>query len=367
MELQDNLYPTIPKYARKLHSFGKERNNNEQMYSRFKFVLIDYSKGTGENSVAVDANITSEVLAYLYCMFKKAVENGSFTYSEEKIMPQNNYVKKLLIKRAQKNSKGEILRNPWSLSCEVGTGEKAYTKEGGTYLKPNTYQKERSVYVSLSDKDMFILLQEGFSRLNSFETYYGPKLLSAAQTENEAEKQIYKVVTQSALVEFIDKTDTVYNGKEYCLIGINLVDFKNNNKFVSANLSTKVLKKVFEDFKQIGANDYEYTEEKIMPNADINGMAPVTILKFVKSNKNKQGEIRKCPWYILIEQGKAKLQEFQNGAKIMQAGTYVNESRAYIALSEKDMFSALYNTERLTRNVEFLTFCREEKKRGLRE
>ena len=364
VELQDCLIPAAPCYARRLHAFPV-KGEETKLYSRFKFLLIDYSKGSGENSVCVDVNITAETLIFLFWQYKYAIQTGNFAYTEEKIMPNNDLVKKLTIRRAKTNSKGEVLRNPWSISAESGKGQKAYTKEGGTYLKPGTYQKERSVYVSLSDKDMFLLLNEGRRRLEDFETYYGSKLLSmSAKNADEEDKQIYRITTKNSLVEFVDKTNTIYNGKSYRVIGINIVDFnkKNNGKnlFLSLNLSTQVCGKIYSDIRDSFNKDYEYNEEKIMPNADVDGYSKVSKFKVVRSQFDKNGEVRKSPWFIVIEQGKAQLQEFANGAKAIKGGTYIKESMAYVPLTDKDMLAAFYNVNRLICAESFLRYCKEQ-------
>ena len=368
IELIDRLEHTEPEFAAKIHA-GSTNKSSEHKYSLLKIQMLDYSKKDGNDTIFVSANISPSTLIYLLLLYEVGKTKGKIQYSEQKIMPgkssdgnSSSKVTNLKINRNTVNFKGETLRNPWSVEIEEGTGTRKQSQTGGYYVAQGTYKRLKSVRISMTDKDFFTFLKAGESRLNCFEKYWGTKLFSKSVENRDV--QIAKITTLSGLVEFTDKTDTKYNDKEYSLIGMNVVDFeqkneKNKSLFLSSNLSTNICHNLYHEVCEAICKeaDYEFSEEKIMPNVNSDGLSDVRKVKIVRSQNNKKGEPRRQPWFVVIETGKSQVQEYSNGAKAMKAGTFKREHMAYVCVSDKDLLYAIYSVCRLIDTRMFLDYC----------
>lgn len=82
LELMDNLKPASYLFPAHIHASGDVSEVGERSLIRLN--MLDYSKGTGDNTVSVYANISPEEAKYIYsALFNHLWE---FDYPQEKIL-----------------------------------------------------------------------------------------------------------------------------------------------------------------------------------------------------------------------------------------------------------------------------------------
>ena len=120
--------------------------------------MLDYSKGTGDNTVSVYANISPEEAKYIYsALFNHLWE---FDYPQEKIFgnPEGYcIVTKLNIVRYDTDSQGNKRNYPWFVEIQNGRGIAMKNSNGGRYCKRNSYICDKKASLYINDKDLFIL------------------------------------------------------------------------------------------------------------------------------------------------------------------------------------------------------------------
>lgn len=168
IELTDKLQPAAPERYAHLHASG-EVINGVRTYSLIGVKLLDYSNGTGNNTVTAKCNITPSTVDYLY----RHADFQQFTFSEMKTFGDGNMatVTTLSIEKymyTQDNS--QINRAPWCIRVGNGTGERVTTQNGGAYVKKGSYTETKSVSIRLSDLDYFKLLFHASHYIRAWET-----------------------------------------------------------------------------------------------------------------------------------------------------------------------------------------------------
>ena len=185
IEFNDKLrLPPLEYYAH-VQASGDKGKDGKNATSLIGVTLLDYSNGTGNKTVSVEANISPDELMYVFSKLNQGVER--FEMQQEKIFgdPDENgksRVTKLKIMRATKDKDGKPRNYPWFIQIENGTGVKATnTKSGGTYIKANSYKEEAKVYINVNDLDFFKLLSRVSSFVHAWEVTYVPQRIKQAK------------------------------------------------------------------------------------------------------------------------------------------------------------------------------------------
>lgn len=140
-----------------MHSAG----GHKTIPSRIGIKMLDYSTGTGDKTVTVEANLSPEDIAYIFDLIKAHYENVSWV--QNKIIAVNADenglapVNKFEIVRASMDKNGEVRRYPWFLRITNGVGVPAKTQTGGVMCKKGSFVKKDEVYLNLGDEDIFKL------------------------------------------------------------------------------------------------------------------------------------------------------------------------------------------------------------------
>ena len=171
------------------------QSRNERMFLLtfliIGLVLQDYSKGTGNNTVRVTANLAPEFFAYALSRVSLGVE--FFDFYEEKIFGEpdqqgKSAVTKVSIKRASVGKDGKPRNYPWCVMVENGRAVKESTQTGGIHMKKGSYQMERSVFVNINDYDFFRLMQQTTRYIQAWELTMGPKRIREALKQMEPQQ-----------------------------------------------------------------------------------------------------------------------------------------------------------------------------------
>lgn len=185
IEFNDKMrLPPIECYAH-IQATGDKNKDGKNVNSLIGITMLDYSKGTGNNTVSVEANITPDELMYVFSKLNQCVER--FEMTQDKIFgePDENgqcSVTKLRIARANVDAKGKTRNYPWFVQIENGKAVKAKNeKSGGSYIKANTYVVGAKVFVNINDFDMFKLLSRIQSFINAWECTYSPDRIRQAK------------------------------------------------------------------------------------------------------------------------------------------------------------------------------------------
>lgn len=185
IEFNDKMrLPPVECYAH-IQATGDKNKDGKNVNSLIGITMLDYSKGTGNNTVSVEANITPDELMYVFSKLNQGVER--FEMTQDKIFgePDENgqcSVTKLRIARANVDAKGKTRNYPWFVQVENGKAVKAKNeKSGGSYIKANTYVVGSKVFVNINDFDMFKLLSRIQSFINAWECTYSPDRIRQAK------------------------------------------------------------------------------------------------------------------------------------------------------------------------------------------
>lgn len=169
LELCDRLKPASYLFPAHIHATGQE---SEEGRSLIRLNMLDYSKGTGEATVQVYANISPEDTRYIYsAAFGHLMD---FEFYQEKIFGEPDgdglsMVTKVWIRRAEVDEKGNLRNNPWIVKIENGGGKITKNKNGGKYCAKGSYICDAAVKLNLTDRDLFALFCKANSYLNVFE------------------------------------------------------------------------------------------------------------------------------------------------------------------------------------------------------
>lgn len=183
MEILDKLTPSGMETYAHIHGNG-ERADGSRIYSLLGLVLLDYTKGTGENTVRVTANISPDDVAYLFNQISQG--KTEIELKQDKIFgsvdgeADRGIVTCVLFKRSELGSDGQPRRYPWYVGVENGTGIKAKANTGGTFIQSNSYQMDKKVGINLNDQDMFKLLYRTIRYVELWEITCGRKALMQA-------------------------------------------------------------------------------------------------------------------------------------------------------------------------------------------
>ena len=86
----------------------------------------------------------------------------------------------------------------------------------------------------------------------------------------------------------------------------------------------------------------EFSSTKIFGEPNERGMSIVTSISIKRQDVDKSGKPRNFPWTIIIQNGFGKRVKSQTGGYYMKGGSYVEDKRAYINLSDMDFLYQLH-------------------------
>lgn len=186
LEFIDKLKPaSLQSYAH-IHADGEQEENGYRRTSLIGILLKDYSKGTGEKAVTVTANVSPEEIRFILTRITAGFPEYSFSADKIFGIPDDHgmsSVTKLQIWRHPLDQKGIPTKKPWHINLENGKAIPKKNQNGGTYMAANSYQKHASVFISLSDEDLFKQLSRVVVYINVWEKEVGSRLLTNAWEE----------------------------------------------------------------------------------------------------------------------------------------------------------------------------------------
>lgn len=182
-EFIDKLKSAPIEYYGHIHSEGKRTGDASHHRSCIGLVLQDYSAGTGNRMIRVSANLTPEFFPYILTRISQGVD--VFEFNEEKIFgtPAEDgmsQVTKVSFKRAPVGQDGQVRNYPWCITVENGRALKERTNTGGFHIKKGSYQKDRSVFVTLTDYDFYRLMIQTARFIQAWELTMAPKQIRDA-------------------------------------------------------------------------------------------------------------------------------------------------------------------------------------------
>ena len=169
----------VTRYAQ-LHADGEYYENNRKARSLIGLRLLDYSNGTGDRTVSVYANVSPDTLEFIFTRLCAGVPE--FSFYQDKIFgeqDQGGYsqVTRLSIIRATVTSTGQPRRIPWIISVDNGKGIAVKNPNGGSYMKKGSFQSNAKIEISLTDADMFHVLNRAVRYIHAWESAIAPNLI----------------------------------------------------------------------------------------------------------------------------------------------------------------------------------------------
>lgn len=159
-----------------VHRKNEKNDKGEKLRdSMIGIVAIDFSK---DESVRVEENLYPSQLRLLYEAAKEKKDNYHYEFNGQKVFGEEDEnglctARKLSINHQYKMPNGDEKKYPWSIRIENGKGKKKANANGSYYLDNASYQCEKVVSVSMTDRDFFVLLDEAITILQTWENSYG--------------------------------------------------------------------------------------------------------------------------------------------------------------------------------------------------
>jgi len=191
VEFRDKLKTApLESYAH-IHAGGEPGEDGRKKHSLIGILMMDYSKGTGDKALTVQANISPEEARFILSRLTAGFQE--YVFQQDKIFGDRDasgysQVTKLRIIRAVKDTKGNDRKLPWYIEIENGKGIPQKNANGGTHMKANSFVTTAKVYANLSDLDLFKLLSRVSSYIDAWEKAVAPPLIKLAKN-TMAERQ----------------------------------------------------------------------------------------------------------------------------------------------------------------------------------
>ena len=200
----DKLKPAAVTSYAQLHADGEYYENNRKARSLIGLRLLDYSNGTGDRTVSVYANVSPDTLEFIFTRLCAGVPE--FSFYQDKIFgeqDQGGYsqVTRLSIIRATVTPNGQPRRIPWIISVDNGKGIAVKNPNGGSYMKKGSFQSNAKIEISLTDADMFHVLNRVVRYIHAWESAIAPNLIVSG-----------KDALQNALSQRKSNGSAAYNG-----------------------------------------------------------------------------------------------------------------------------------------------------------
>ena len=151
--------------------------------------MFPLSNGTGDKTVTLTANLKPTTVAFLFEMVKRYMYKAAdYKWSQQRIHETKTDaqsglapVQTLTVERMHKASDGSPQRNPWKIQIENGYGVPQKTQNGGTQIKPKSYQRGSYAFMMISEEDMFCLFHDTQRFIELWEMAYGIKVIKDAK------------------------------------------------------------------------------------------------------------------------------------------------------------------------------------------
>lgn len=187
LETLDKLDIASPEFYAHIHANG-ERTERGRKHSLIGLNLLDYSNGTGENTVTVKFNLEPEFICYWFEKVK--IGKKDFSETQEKIIAAakdkdgRSPVQKIMINRREKDTQGRPTRYPWYVKIENGTGIAQDTDTGSCVIKSGSWKVENTAFINFSDYDLYKLLRKTVRFIEVWEDWAGYNLLEESDKIN---------------------------------------------------------------------------------------------------------------------------------------------------------------------------------------
>lgn len=129
------------------------------------------------------------------------------------------------------------------------------------------------------------------------------------------------------------------------LIGLQMLDYSNGTgegKTISVffNLSLEQIRYLYSRVS-VPISFFDMQKEKIFGAPDEQGLEMVTKIQISRYPKDQQGNVRKYPWMVTIENGKGKPVKTTSGGTFCAKGSFVSTGKVRVNLTDADWFVLL--------------------------
>ncbi|MDR1548984.1 MAG: hypothetical protein LBT06_10415 [Hungatella sp.] len=219
LELNEKLKPASKLFPAHIHAMGEDAEEGAR--SLIQLVMLDYSNGTGDNTLYVSAHINPEEARFLFSRIFCGLLY--FEYQQEKIFGEPDedgfsIVTKLSVKRYDTDTKGQKRRYPWITEIQNGRGIAVKNANGGTHCQKESYICDALVSININDVDMFQLFAKADAYIRAFEQEHAfrSNLLNNFNKlyqllKREIQGQTNEIVRH---IEHADETDEVLEGRK---------------------------------------------------------------------------------------------------------------------------------------------------------
>lgn len=97
---------------------------------------------------------------------------------------------------------------------------------------------------------------------------------------------------------------------------------------------------------QASGADFSYSQDRVNPYREENGLCPVSTLSITRSGLRKDGSVSQMPWYVTIKNFRAKPIKQTNGMTSYSGSTIQDQKEAFILVSDLDMYRCTYRVIR---------------------
>ena len=98
----------------------------------------------------------------------------------------------------------------------------------------------------------------------------------------------------------------------------------------------------FDDEPKVDDVMFEFSSDKIFGDPDKDGLCQMKKLRFIRQTVDKRsGELLKYPWYVEIDNGKAKKVTNAKGGAYAQSGSYKSLKKVFVRISDLDLYKLL--------------------------
>lgn len=171
IEFNDKMrLPPVEYYAH-VQATGDKNHEGKNVTSLIGITMLDYSNGTGDKTVSVEANITPDELMYIFSKLNQGVEK--FEMSQDKIFGEPDAsgkcsVTKLKIIRATVDAAGKPRNYPWFIQIENGKGIKAVNSTSGGATFSQNLMLRNQKFLSTSMILICLSFFRGYRALSMF-------------------------------------------------------------------------------------------------------------------------------------------------------------------------------------------------------
>ena len=123
---------------------------------------------------------------------------AEFSYRQERVNPysrtQDGFVRvsQVTIQRKQFNAKGEIMKSPWSVNISNFEAVPNEQRNGTTSYQPNTKRNDTSLFIQVSDDDMWRCLYAVSHFISVWEMSYGIPLVQNGIAAYEQQQKYFR-------------------------------------------------------------------------------------------------------------------------------------------------------------------------------